>query len=433
MEVARARVPEANVREDMEVAWERVLLNSPPLSDMTYDDFSDCWNTAVDLCVNQEKLNRRFRIVGQIGSGGFADVTVAFDRELRANVALKMSAPSHAAQAFAEVRIWRLCVHPNIIRVFDVLDTPTKVCTVTELAPGGELLSKIDEVERFDDSRAREIVRQLASALAYLHDEAGVAHRDIKPENLLCTSTEATEIGVLKLSDFGFAARIHTPAPGGVGTGEPAKSTAPQGFKSFKGLPKAKLTSIVGTPDYMAPEQLELQRAREARAALRGAARETSAEGRTHYDELVDCWALGCVAYELLSGAPPFVDPDDDVLNDLILAAEVDMTDDTIWPLVSGQAKDLIRRLLERDPAQRLAAREALDHPWLTARDAEQPADDLLLGLPEEAMRRQLVRQHSRNKNRQRIKEIRENRRFRVGGIVVSAVSRMLSDSEKRR
>jgi serine/threonine protein kinase len=93
------------------------------------------------------------------------------------------------------------------------------------------------------------------------------------------------------------------------------------------------------------------------------------------------------------------------------------------WDNVSESAKDLIRRLLERDPRRRLTAGEALAHPWLRPPTAPPPR-------PSHAdARRELRRQYSRSLNRQMIRELRENRRFRVSGLVVSAITRMTSSS----
>eukprot|EP00304_Pavlova_gyrans_P003420 CAMPEP_0206047182 /NCGR_PEP_ID=MMETSP1466-20131121/20592_1 /ASSEMBLY_ACC=CAM_ASM_001126 /TAXON_ID=44452 /ORGANISM="Pavlova gyrans, Strain CCMP608" /LENGTH=240 /DNA_ID=CAMNT_0053422187 /DNA_START=41 /DNA_END=759 /DNA_ORIENTATION=+ len=191
----RNHVPDAHLHADMDAAWRRALRTAPSADDITWAEFAECYNAAVDMCMAHDRFKKRFQVVGTIGSGAFADVQIAFDRELRTNVAIKTFDADRAGGALAEVRIWRECVHPHIIRLHDVIPTAHSVYIVLELAPGGELLSKIEEVEHFDEARARDIFRQIAAALAYLHDDAGVAHRDIKPENLLCTSIDVGEIG----------------------------------------------------------------------------------------------------------------------------------------------------------------------------------------------------------------------------------------------
>ncbi|KAG8467101.1 hypothetical protein KFE25_000417 [Diacronema lutheri] len=416
----RARVPGANLHDEMDTAWARVLSMAPSADALTYEEFIALWNDAIDMCRSADHFRANFQLIGQIGEGAFAAVQIAYDRVARRNVALKVFEASQSGKALAEVAIWRRCKHENIIAVHDVISTPSHLYVSLELAPGGELLTKIDEVERFDEARARETFRQLAAAIEYLHESAGVAHRDLKPENLLCTSQEHGQIGVVKLSDFGLAARIKDEqGRPNIGPTRAAPERA-KGAPSLRGMvSKLRLTQLVGTPDYMAPEQVRILNQRNAAGSAEAADTES-------YDESVDCWALGCIAYELLNGAPPFVDPDDAVLNELILTMPIFMDGGEVWSNVSDAAKDLIARLLERNPEKRLTAKQILAHPWLSG---EAPAE----AKTADAKRRELQRQKTRSINRKMIRELRENRRFRVGGLVVRAIARMMSKSDAMR
>lgn len=413
----RACLPEAQLHELMEVAWEHKLRTAPRAYQMSYDDVTALWNDAVDLCRASDAFRRRFHVIGQIGAGSFAAVQVAYDRDRRHNVALKVYDAASAGKALAEVAIWSKCKHESIISVHETIFTPTEVFVSLELAPGGELLNKLDEVQRFDEAQACDTFRQIVAAIEYLHETAGVAHLDLKPENLLCTSQEHGLIGQVKVSDFNFATRIITddtgePLSGSAGDasgdGENGSSLRPRSMSATTRLAQ----QLVGTPDYTSPEQVRIYRQR-AHGTRAGAAEPTAVVEA--YTEKVDLWALGCIAHELLTGSPPFSDPDDEVLNELILSQPVDMEGE-VWQTVSASAKDLISKLLERNPEKRLSAKQALAHPWLSS------------NVPVVPELQELRRQESRTLNRHKTKQIRRNRRFRVNGLAVHAVTRIVSN-----
>jgi calcium/calmodulin-dependent protein kinase I len=160
-------------------------------------------------------------------------------------------------------------------------------------------------------------VQQVLSATLHLH-EKDIVHRDLKPENLLLESDE--DDSPVKLADFGLSAFCK------------------------KG---DKLTKAVGTPGYIAPEILM-----------------TLDEDLDGYNVEVDNWSIGIIMYILLCGFPPFYAEDDDECFDMIIAGEFDFPS-PYWDNISDDAKDLLRKLLVVDPAKRLTAAEALQHPWV--------------------------------------------------------------------
>ncbi|KAH9625705.1 hypothetical protein KSS87_004112, partial [Heliosperma pusillum] len=140
----------------------------------------------------------------------------------------------------------------------------------------------------------------------------GVMHRDLKPENFLFDSTD--EDAVLKSTDFGLSV-------------------------FFK--PGDTFTDVIGSPYYVAPEVL-----------------------RKRYGPEIDVWSAGVILYILLSGVPPFWAETESGIFRQILHGKLDFGSDP-WPSISDSAKDLIRRMLDRDPKQRLTAYEVLCHPWI--------------------------------------------------------------------
>jgi len=180
----------------------------------------------------------------------------------------------------------------------------------------GRLLRQIlNEQRKFPTERALRIVRQIASALEYIHSH-GVVHRDLKPENIMVDAKDH-----IKLIDFGIAANVGS-----------------------KRLTFAKFTQTMGTPDYISPEQVK---------GKRGDARS-------------DIYALGVMLYEMLTGKVPFTGSNaftimnDRLMNNPVPPREID-------PSISPELQEIIYRAIEREPSQRYqSAREFardLEHP----------------------------------------------------------------------
>jgi len=181
-----------------------------------------------------------------------------------------------------------------------------------ELVSGKELFDKIVERGQYSEKDAANIVKQIVEAVKYLH-ENDIVHRDLKPENLLSAGEGENEI--VKVADFGFA----------------------------KNFGEEKLITSCGSPGYVAPEVLT----------------------EDTYTNAVDMWSVGVIIYILLSGYPPFYDESPPKIFKKITEAKYDFNDPA-WEHVSDLAKDLIRKLLVRDPDERLTAAQCLNHAWLT-------------------------------------------------------------------
>lgn len=202
-------------------------------------------------------LSDRYRVIGLLGRGGMGEVYRADDLKLGQPVALKFLPEAFANDAvarerfYSEVRLARQVSHPNICRVYDVVDVEGRHCLSMEYVDGEDLASLLKRIGRLPQDKALEIARQLCAGLAAAHDR-GVLHRDLKPSNVMIDGR-----GRVRITDFGLA----------VVSG----ATVEHGETS-------------GTPAYMAPEQLE-------------------GRGSTVQSDL---YALGLVLYEIGTGRRAF-------------------------------------------------------------------------------------------------------------------------------
>lgn len=148
-------------------------------------------------------------VVGKtLGSGATGKVKLATNEKTGQRVAIKiinkknLRAKQMEEEIKREITIMKQLKHPNVVKLFEVLDSKENIYMILELISGGELFGKILSVEKFTETTGRKFFQQLISGLDYCHKN-GVAHRDLKPENLLVTGED-----VLKISDFGLSALI---------------------------------------------------------------------------------------------------------------------------------------------------------------------------------------------------------------------------------
>ncbi|MET0619516.1 MAG: protein kinase [Thermoanaerobaculia bacterium] len=217
-------------------------------------------------------LAGRFRIVRFIARGGMGEVYEAEDQVLRERVALKTIRPDVANDPRAmerflrEVHLARSVTHPNVARTFDVFHHESLAFLTMELLTGHTLAERLSKEGRLRPEDALPLIEQMAAALTAAH-EAGVVHRDFKSANVMLEPDERRPGGVRAVvTDFGLARRDR-PRSG-------AASAAPL----------TETEAVIGTPDYMAPEQIE---------------------GRA-ITPATDIYALGVVIYEMTTGEQPF-------------------------------------------------------------------------------------------------------------------------------
>ncbi|EEF29400.1 CBL-interacting serine/threonine-protein kinase, putative [Ricinus communis] len=276
----------------------------------------------------------RYELGRTLGEGTFAKVKFARNTETGENVAIKILDKEKVlkhkmiGQIKREISTMKLIRHPNVIRMYEVMASKTKIYIVLEFVTGGELFDKIASRGRFKEDEARKYFQQLINAVDYCHSR-GVYHRDLKPENLLLDAN-----GVLKVSDFGLSA-------------------LPQQVRE-DGL----LHTTCGTPNYVAPEVINNKGYDGAKA---------------------DLWSCGVILFVLMAGYLPFEESNLMALYKKIFKAEF-----TCPPWFSSSAKKLIKRILDPNPLTRITIAEVIENEWFkkgykppTFEQAEVSLDDV--------------------------------------------------------
>lgn len=267
-----------------------------------------------------------YELGATLGRGNFGLVKLAVNRETGEQFAVKIVKKEVLADETTanveikrEIAIMKALDHNNIVALNDVLYSPKRVFMVMELVRGGELFESIVQNGRQDEDTARKYFHQLIDAVHYCHHR-GVYHRDLKPENLLLG-----ENGELKITDFGFSA--------------------------MKDYGAHLLHTNCGSPHYCAPE--------------------VWSEGQDGYDgRKNDAWSCGIILFVMLTGKQPFFGDDEELLLEMVKEGQVEYPD-----YLSDGARDLIQRLLERNPKKRYSLSKVKRHPWFAiGYDAEKDA-----------------------------------------------------------
>uniref|UniRef100_A0A8C8EYK5 non-specific serine/threonine protein kinase n=1 Tax=Oncorhynchus tshawytscha TaxID=74940 RepID=A0A8C8EYK5_ONCTS len=251
-----------------------------------------------------------YHVLEMIGEGSFGRVYKGRKKFSGQVVALKFipkvgRSEKELRNLKREIDIMRGLEHPNIVLLLDSFETEREVVVVTEYAEG-ELFQILEDDGNLPESQVRDIACQLVSALYYLHSHR-ILHRDMKPQNILLGKG-----GVVKLCDFGFARAMS--------------------------VSTLVLTSIKGTPLYMSPELVE----------------------EKPYDHTADLWSLGCILYELHTGAPPFY------TNSIFQLVQLIVRDPVKWPdTMSQTCMTFLKGLLTKDPQKRLSWPHILKHPFV--------------------------------------------------------------------
>ncbi|EAX97672.1 AGC family protein kinase [Trichomonas vaginalis G3] len=264
-----------------------------------------------------------FTFLKRISGGAYARVFLAKKTQTGDIYAVKVlkrrsiQRKNQVQRVLTERDILHDCISPYVVSFYYSITGVNNLYLFMEYLPGGDLYSLLEQVGALDESSARFYIKQIIEALQFLH-EHGIIHRDLKPDNLLITAD-----GMLKLTDFGL---------------------------SYAGAVGRQISSderIIGTPDYVSPEVILCQ-----------------SHGPT-----TDYWSLGCIAYELISGIPPFHRDTESMTLEAVITGRYEPIEDC-----SPELNDFITRLLDPDPERRLGAKgieELKNHPWITMESDE--------------------------------------------------------------
>jgi eukaryotic-like serine/threonine-protein kinase len=277
----------------------------------------------LQLAAAEQRKLGPYRLIERLGGGGMGDVYLAEHALLRRPCALKLIRPEQGGDARSlarferEVQAMATLTHPNTVRIYDYgLAADGTFYYAMEYLPGLSLQELVFRHGALPPARVTYLLRQVCGALLEAH-AVGLVHRDIKPANILACQAGGMH-DVAKLLDFGLV-RIHNSS---------------QDDNTLTGL-----GTIAGTPAFMSPEQ---------------------AAGETDVDERCDIYSLGAVAYFLLTGRPPFVEPTSvQTMAAHLTAAVVSPSD--LEPTVPADLEAIILRCLQKDRSERFPNVTRLD------------------------------------------------------------------------
>lgn len=285
-------------------------------------DIFESWIKALrPKCIFKD-FGNIYQCVKVVGKGSFAKVYLAHRIEDKVEFAIKSfdkrgleANEKNKLSLLMEINIMRMLEHPSILSVYEVYETDNHINLILQILKGGELFDRLVSKGRYNERDGSLLIKNLLSSLDHLHSK-GIMHRDLKPENLILASKEDDKN--VMLADFGLATFVDIE-------------------------PQNQLFTRCGTPGYVAPEVLD----------------------DMPYTEKVDIFSAGVIMYIILTGCSPFFGKS---YNEILLKNKrckisFDFADFSFKP--SAAAIDLMKKMLDKDPAARISAKEALKHEWI--------------------------------------------------------------------
>ncbi|KAI3466571.1 hypothetical protein Pfo_023234 [Paulownia fortunei] len=279
-----------------------------------------------------EEVKSKYTIGKELGRGQFGvtysctEIATGHHYACKSILKRKLVSKNDKEDMKREVHIMQhLSGQPNIVEFKGAYEDRQSVHLIMELCRGGELFDSIIAQGHYSERAAADLCRQIVNVVNHCHF-MGVMHRDLKPENFLLSTKD--EKAILKATDFGLSVFIEE-------------------GKVYR--------DIVGSAYYVAPEVL-----------------------RRSYGKEIDIWSAGVILYILLSGVPPFWAETEKGIFDAILNEEVDF-DSQPWPSISNSAKDLVRKMLTKDPKNRITSTQVLEHHWIKGQASDKPIDSAVL------------------------------------------------------
>ena len=274
-----------------------------------------------------KNISKEYTLGKTIGKGAFAQVRLGIHKATKQTRAIKILQKKkiNMDELLTEISIVSKLSHPSIMQVFEIFEDNANVYIVSEYCKGGELFDIISDKGSFSEKEACIIMQQLLSGICYSHQN-GIVHRDLKPENILMENNKSHDLSI-KIVDWGCATQINK---------------------------KERLHETDGTSYYIAPEVLQGE-----------------------YDEKCDIWSCGVILYILLCGYAPFYGEKDEDIFQQVLKGEYDFPKEE-WDNVSDEAKNLVKKMIEKDPSKRISALEALKDDWFKMNKEKKKSNKVL-------------------------------------------------------
>jgi len=271
----------------------------------------------------------KYRLIKTIGKGNFAKVKLAKHVPTGREVAVKIIDktqlnPSSLAKLFREVRIMKMLDHPNIVKLFEVIETEKTLYLVMEYASGGEVFDYLVAHGRMKEKEARAKFRQIVSSVQYCHQKH-IVHRDLKAENLLLDADMN-----IKIADYGFSNEF---------------------------VPGNKLDTFCGSPPYAAPELFQ---------------------GKKYDGPEVDVWSLGVILYTLVSGSLPFDGQNLKELRERVLRGKY-----RIPFYMSTDCENLLKKFLVLNPLKRASLETIMKDKWMNVGYEDEELKPFVEALPD--------------------------------------------------
>ncbi|XP_041109008.1 serine/threonine-protein kinase MARK1-like isoform X7 [Polyodon spathula] len=281
-----------------------------PLKSSSRQNIPRCRNSITSTTDEQPHIGN-YRLLKTIGKGNFAKVKLArhilTGREVAVKIIDKTQLnPTSLQKLFREVRIMKILNHPNIVKLFEVIETEKTLYLIMEYASGGEVFDYLVAHGRMKEKEARAKFRQIVSAVQYCHQKR-IVHRDLKAENLLLDADMN-----IKIADFGFSNEFT------IGN---------------------KLDTFCGSPPYAAPELFQ---------------------GKKYDGPEVDVWSLGVILYTLVSGSLPFDGQNLKELRERVLRGKY-----RIPFYMSTDCENLLKKLLVLNPVKRGSLEQIMKDRWM--------------------------------------------------------------------
>ncbi|XP_061565433.1 serine/threonine-protein kinase MARK2 isoform X11 [Cololabis saira] len=279
---------------------------------------SRCRNSVATTTTEEQPHIGNYRLLKTIGKGNFAKVKLArhvlTGKEVAVKIIDKTQLNSSSLQKlFREVRIMKMLNHPNIVKLFEVIETEKTLYLVMEYASGGEVFDYLVAHGRMKEKEARAKFRQIVSAVQYCHQKC-IVHRDLKAENLLLDADMN-----IKIADFGFSNEFT------LGN---------------------KLDTFCGSPPYAAPELFQ---------------------GKKYDGPEVDVWSLGVILYTLVSGSLPFDGQNLKELRERVLRGKY-----RIPFYMSTDCENLLKKFLILNPSKRGSLEQIMRDRWMNVGHEEE-------------------------------------------------------------